>query len=62
VTSWQPQFQINGKWLGNGFRFSSQAAALDFANAVASRRALHGDCIGSVRAVPAADPPNQADL
>jgi restriction system protein len=59
--SWRPQIQIDGKWLGNGFRFSSEAAALKFAERAAARRAYRGDRVGGARAVATSDPPNQSE-
>jgi hypothetical protein len=59
--SWQPQFQVNGKWHGNGYRFGSRKRALEFAESVAARRALRGDPIGEVRAVPMDEPVNRKE-
>ena len=59
MTSWQPQFQVNGKWHGNGYRFGSRERALEFAESVAARRVLRGDPIGEVRAVSTDDPVNR---
>jgi hypothetical protein len=61
IVSWQPQFQVNGKWLANGYRFDTRERALRFAETVAARRALKGEAVGKTRAVKTADPPNQSD-
>ena len=61
LVSYEPQFQVNGRWLANGYRFETQRAALAFAESVAARRALKGDAVGKTRAVRTNDPPNRGD-
>jgi hypothetical protein len=59
--SWQPQFQVNGCWVGNGYRFTTEEAALVCAESFAARWALRGKNIGQARAVRTSDPPNKED-
>jgi hypothetical protein len=59
MIGWQPQIQVNGKWLGNGYRFESREEALDYAESIAARRAFRGERVGGARAVETGDPPNQ---
>ena len=60
--SFQPQIEIDGKWTGNGYRFATSEAALEYAQTVSTRLMFNrGTKVTGVRAIERPEPPNQDD-